>query len=332
MVAVLFGIYNSHKMEEKIKKYFLEKGAEALGLEVAHSIVISEIKGGDYNLNYKIVINNRSYLLRLTAEAQSGRSDQARYEYETLRFLMVGNLAPRPYYIDDSRKYFPYDLIIEEYIEGNKIMYEEGSLRRCAHAIAALHALPIPQNSFFSAWENPLECQLSAVENALLLYRQRKVADKKLVAALEDKLLMTKQDINTTSVVFSPKSLVHTDLVFSNMIDTGERVYIIDWEKARIDDPSYDIAVFLSPVANVWDAPRALNESEQKIFLKEYIEHSGDESIAERAELRSRLFTMQAALWAAGRIADVEAGSIRAELGKLNYERYQRVLAACNLL
>lgn len=314
-------------IESNIKKYIEQLAPGILPVKDFSNIVIKKIGGGDYNLNSKIGIGNRHFLMRLNVESQSGLKNQIEYEYKTLQFLRPYKITPIPYFLDNTKKFFPYGLLIEEYIKGEKLIFSIESIKRVARTLAKLHSIPLSSDSdFFMHWENPLRQQFDSASDSLTKYRKRKTANKKLVLAGDRLLKKIETTLSSLESNFKPKSIVHTDLVPSNFIDMGNKAYLIDWEKARIDDPSYDIAVFCSKISNLWDSPAVLTADEKKTFIESYISETGDSTIEDRMSQRLTLFNLHAVLWAAGRISDVEEGVISGELGKHNYARYKKLI------
>jgi len=114
-------------------------------------------------------------------------------------------------------------------------------------------------------------------------------------------------------------------LVPSNLIDNGTDIFIVDWEKARIDDASYDLAVFFSNSAAIWDSKELIGKAERYQFLVKYIELTGDKTIQDRLEIIEPFLNAYFILWAANRICDVEEGKIDPLLGKRNLARYKKL-------
>jgi len=313
-------------IEEKIREYLKGLPLGTLNLSGSGQLVVVRVGGGDYNLNFKISAGDTNFLLRLNVESQSGLENQIEYEYKTLQFLSSHNIAPHPLYLDNSKKLFEQGLLIEEFIKGKTLVFSVEVMKRTARTLAKLHTIPIAQASFFMKWSNPLRQQFEAVNESMRKYRQRKTANHEIIQIGDAFLKSMREKLASLESFFSPKSIIHTDLVPSNFVDDDEDVFLLDWEKARIDDPSYDIAVFFSRLANLWDSPRVLTDEEKTVFLSEYVSITKDETIQDRTEKRLALSTLHGILWAAGRISDVEEGVISEQLGSQNYERYKKII------
>jgi len=307
---------------EKILVYLKNISAN-LGINDVSKAKISKIGKGDYNINYHIQIGNRNLLLRLNIESQSGLANQIVYEYKTLQFLEQYGIAPSPIYLDDSKKHFPYGLLIEEFISGNELIFSIDSIKRTAKTIAKLHNAPI-KNQDFMKWEDPLREQYNQAKDDLEKYKKRKVRNEELISLGSDFLTKFEKNLSNFKKDYIPRSLTHTDLNPANIIDNGREVYLLDWEKARIDDPSYDVAIFFSKLLNLWASPRVLTAEEKKAFLDVYINETNDKTIEERIQNRLILYTLHGVFWAAQRLSDVEESVIDKNLGDQNYERYKK--------
>lgn len=309
-------------VDEKILPYLNENTTAELGIDSFDSASIEKLAGGDYNFNYHVSQDGRELLVRVNIEPQSGSDDQIEYEYGTLEFLAPHGVTPKPLFLDNSREHLPYGLLVEEFLAGKHLEFSVAALQRVALAMATLHAVPI-EGAPLQVREDPLKDQFDAIVADLESYRQR-TAPEQAVLDVAGKILDTvREDLPTLAVQYKPRSVVHTDPNPANVIDNGEKVYLIDWEQGRIDDPSYDVGALFTPQLNKWAAPRELTDEEKRAFLDVYVEHTGDDTIEERSKLRTTLHAVNCALWAAHRIADVDEGKIDPNLGKQNYERYQ---------
>jgi len=311
-------------IEIKIKEYIRNLSPNILPVKNFSDITTEKIRGGDYNLNFRVTLDNHNFLMRFNIEPQSGLENQIEYEYKTLEFLAPYKIAPVPYHLNNTQKFFPYGLLIEQYINGSKLVFSIDTVKRAAKTLAKLHTIPLNNKEFLMRWGNPLRQQFDITCNSLAQYKTRKAANKKLTLLGEKIIKAMEAKLPRIEKNFKPKSFIHTDVVPSNFVDTGSKIYLIDWEKGRIDDPSYDLAMFFFRLANLWDSPRVLTKNEKKAFMEVYITETGDTSIQKRINDRLILITLQSILWAAGRIADVKEGTIDKMLGRQNYERYKK--------
>jgi len=312
------------EMKERIEQYFKQLAQRGVFGRFKR-IKIRQILGGDYNLNFKVILNNRNYLLRLNIEPQSGLKNQIKYEFDSLRALEPYQLAPKPIYMDDSKKFFKNDLLIEQFIDGKFPNWKGESLSRICLIIAKLHLLPVKKFPFLMERKDPLVDSFTFAKQFHKKYSKRWNANKKVIEATKSIIEKSRSNIKANHELFHSQNIVHTDLVPSNLIDNGTDIFIVDWEKARIDDASYDLAVFFSNSAAIWDSKELIGKAERYQFLVKYMELTGDKTIQDRLEIIEPFLNAYFILWAANRICDVEEGKIDPLLGKRNLARYKKL-------
>lgn len=309
-------------IDDRIVPYLNENAAGTLGVASFDGASAEKLTGGDYNFNYHVSHDRKDFLVRVNIEPQSGLDTQIEYEYATLELLAPHGVTPKPLFLDNSREHLPYGLLIEEFIVGEHLVFSVDALKRVAVAMAILHSVPI-EGAPLRTREDPLNDQFEAIAADLERYKQRTAPNPDVLNTAQRILGTIQKDLPNLASQYKPRSVVHTDPNPANVIDNGEKVYLIDWEQGRVDDPSYDVGALFTPQLNRWAAPRDLTDEEKRAFLDTYVEHTGDETIEERSKLRTTLHAVNCAVWAAHRITDVDEGKIDANLGKQNYERYK---------
>jgi aminoglycoside phosphotransferase (APT) family kinase protein len=81
------------------------------------------------------------------------------------------------------------------------------------------------------------------------------------------------------SAFSSPKSLIHGDLVRSNIRVSGTKVALVDWADSGVGDPAYDLATVKFALDSV--VPRQSSRLIQEL-ARQYRDRLGDESIEAR--------------------------------------------------
>jgi len=66
------------------------------------------------------------------------------------------------------------------------------------------------------------------------------------------------------------RRLVHRDAGPGNLIDTGDRLVLIDWQAPGAGDPVEDLAAFLSPALQILYGREPLSEAAEQAFLDAY--------------------------------------------------------------
>ena len=323
---------------KKVKNYISSRLIYILELGNNNLFSIEDVIISNYNINIVVNLNYEKYLLRINIEQQSGLLNQVEYEYKIHEYLSKYQITPKVYIIDTSKIWIPYDFFIEQYITGEHLNYDNLEfLQNAAKILAKLHDIPLPSPNFLIVWKNPLIDLLSELINMHASYKKRPTKNKKLVKYGNVLLEKLKTIAPLYEHEFKSGSIVHTDVVNDNFICTNDDVRIIDWEKPRIDDPSYDLCVFLGKPSQLWGAKRLMTENEKKIFLREYSKyrHHNIKKVVDKIKIMQPFVSFRWVLWAAHRKADVDEKIISEEnyeFHKKNYYRYEKTAALDNVI
>lgn len=166
------------------------------------------------------------------------RSQRARVEYNTLRFLTANDMpVPEPLYIDEVGTVLGAPGIVSSFLEGSHIVSPESRKNWAiglAETLAKLHSIPCGQREveFLLNAESVVASFLDTVE---IPERLTCHPDGKVVW---DTIRSLKQSAARVSY-----GLVHTDLWTGNVLwRQGEITGVIDWEMAAYGDPAIDVA------------------------------------------------------------------------------------------
>ena len=291
---------------EKIIRYFRALPPEQLGVENLDAIQVLGMTPGSYNLNYHVQAGGKKFIFRVNVEAQSGLPNQCEYEYRVLKFLAGHDIAPAVYHIDDTRTCFDFDILVEEFLEGRHLSLEEDRAADVGALLAKLHALPV-NGMRFIIWENPLQDTFNMVDTDLVAYEQKRTADRETIHLARKLLAACRPLVATKQHLFQPHSLNHTDVVCDNFIRAPEGLRMIDWEKPRVDDVSYDVGCFLSEVAQLWCSGTVLNNRQRAEFLQAYARLRGEDPafLQEKVKIRQPLISLHWILWGASKLCDL---------------------------
>jgi thiamine kinase-like enzyme len=127
--------------------------------------------------------------------------------------------------------------------------------------------------------------------------------------------------------------LNHTDVVSDNFIRTSKGLRMIDWEKPRVDDCSYDLSCFLSEAAQLWCTAEVLATADGEAFIEKYarLSNKGAELLLEKVRIREPLVSLHWILWGANKLCDLKEqrtspALLRAHEEKISrYERLSRL-------
>lgn len=321
--------------EVKIERYLKNLPPGVFGVRNTDSIEFLDMTSGAYNLNFHVRVNQKEFIFRINIEQQSGLSNQIEYEYKVLKFLEGHNIAPKTYYVDNTLKSFDFGILIEQYLDGPYLSYEEAQIIEVAELLVKLHSLPLVDVNFI-IWQDPLGATSDLVKDDMLNYEARKTCDKKVIHLARELMSRTRTNIEDKRHLFHADSLNHTDVVPDNFIKTSDGLRMIDWEKPRVDDCTYDISCFLSEPAQLWCSRKVLNSANRESFLNTYSRLSGKKKdlLSEKIRIREPLVSLHWILWGAIKLCDLRDSRTAPELLEAHEEktvRYERIADPVNI-
>ena len=140
--------------------------------------------------------------------------------------------------------------MIQEYLEGPHLSLKGDQIQQAAKLLSKLHSIPLKGKKLL-ACENPLKETRDMVEKDLIAYEAKEYSDGKVIDLAKKILEKTAAAEKRYWEMFAPDCLNHKDVVCDNVIKTAEGLKLIDWEKPRVDDCSYDICCVLSQPAQL---------------------------------------------------------------------------------
>lgn len=316
-------------LEEKIQRYLEDLPPGLLGLRETGSIEILEMTPGSYNLNFHVRVGQKDFIFRVNIDQQSGLSNQVEHEFSVLKFVEGLRIGPQAFLFDDSRKYFDFDILIEEYLEGPSLSLQKAYLPEVAELLTRLHALD-PAGMPFVTWKDPLAGTCELIRGDLTGYETAIRPDPKTISLAKRVLATSEVLLNKQRHLFQADSLNHTDVCCENFVKTPEGLRLIDWEKPRVDDCTYDICCFLSEPAELYNSQKILNSVERMHFIDAYAGLSGQnpDHLREKVNIREPLISLHWILWAATMLSNLRHCRTSPELVKAHEEkivRYERV-------
>jgi thiamine kinase-like enzyme len=320
---------------KKIKKYLKELPPSLLGVPDTDSVEILDMLPGSYNLNFRVRIHQKEFIFRINIEPQSGLSNQIEYEFRILKFLQNYRIAPKAYHFDISRQWFDYGVLIEEYLEGPYLTLEMKDVWNVVDLLAKLHFLESAGMQFV-VWKDPLPDTYALAHNDLMYYESRGTANTKTIRLAKNLLATSEAAVQNNRHLYHPDSLNHTDVSCDNFIKTAEGLKLIDWEKPRVDDCSYDICCFLSEPVQMWCSRKILRSEDRVNFLHDYARLSGKNAdhLIKKVKIREPLISLHWILWGATKLVDLKDRQTSPELLAAHEEkmaRYERIADPKNI-
>jgi thiamine kinase-like enzyme len=184
--------------------------------------------GGLTNRNYKITVGHEGYVLRL-AGAGTGDYIDRQAEERNARIAAAAGVNAEVLFFDagDGR-------MLCRYVDGITMSAESfrdlGRVERAARAFRRMHDCTEPFASRFDVF--------AKIDKYLALLRGQRAR----IPAGYDELQQTAEGARQ-ALAERPAALApcHNDPLAENFLDTGERMVIVDWEYAGMNDPMWDL-------------------------------------------------------------------------------------------
>jgi thiamine kinase-like enzyme len=225
--------------------------------------------------------------------------------------------------------------LIEEYLEGPYLTLEKKDVSNVADLLVRLHSLE-PEGMQFVVWQDPLADTYALARNDLLYYESKGIAKMKTIRLAKKLLANSEAVVHNHRHLYHPDNLNHTDVSCDNFIKTAGGLKLIDWEKPRVDDCSYDICCFLSEPVQMWYSRKILRSEDRVNFLHDYARLSGKNAdhLMEKVKIREPLISLHWILWGATKLVDLKDRQISPELLAAHEEkmaRYERIADPKNI-
>lgn len=195
---------------------------------------VQRLTGGTVNEVYRVDTSEGSFVLRLDgAEWRRPGVDRER-ELQLHQCAAAAGLAPR---IIGS---WPTEgVLVTEYLPGyswrDRDFGDAQALVRLGEKLQQLHALVPPALERFDPLPIAMTYATLAAHTPTLDAHGRAQVLAELEAALQRLALET-----------APACILHGDLVAGNLLQSGARLWLLDWEYAQIADPLLDVACVLA--------------------------------------------------------------------------------------
>ena len=190
------------------------------------SIEVTRLSGGSVNRSYSVLTPVGRFVLRLSQGPDAWLTSDRSVERELQRIAARALIAPRIIAADSNDWW-----MVTEYVTGRLWMEPDFAnperLARLGGTLRRLHQLPLPEIGRFDLLK------------ALAGYAERVGADPSFLDWATAAWQVSGADER-------PLAILHHDLHGSNLIETAERLVLIDWECAAVSDPLLDVACILS--------------------------------------------------------------------------------------
>ena len=221
-----------------------------------NEIKIKAIKGGLTNQNFLVQENSKKFFVRLG-------DDMPEHNVSRSKELIASNAAAE-IGLSPAVIYNTKGVLVLEYIEGAMLSTDSivDKLESIISLIKKIHSEMSKKlyghSVNFGAFD--------AIKRYAKLLKNHKSSYTQLLPSLL--FQVDKLEINT-----SPYDIVfcHNDLIFTNFLDDGDRLWIIDWEYSGFNNPLFDLGDFASHCN--------FSENKEIFLLENYFEKKINEKL-----------------------------------------------------
>ena len=280
--------------------------SECLNIDMKQIKQIAAI-GGMTNKNYKVMIDDQNYVLRVPGngtEKMISRVDEiknAAFAHE------IGVDADLIYFNEQT------GIKISKFIEDAQTLSPEGAkkpyvMKKICQLLNRLHQCGREMENEFNVYE-----KIESYEQLLNELKGEYYEDYQLV---KQQVLQLKELMDDLEIKLVP---CHNDTLAENFIkDKQDQYYLIDWEYAGMNDPMWDVAAHC--------LENGFNSDEEELFLKTYFKQEPKEAYKTRV-LINKIY--QDFLWSLWTKVKEASGD---DFGDYGIERYNRAKENLKLL
>ena len=234
---------------------------------------IEVLGGGITNRNFKVVLDDGAYVLRIGGKDTELLGIDRRVEHEASLVAAAVGVGPEVVAFIEPEGYLVTRFIEGPVVEAEAIREPE-ALRRVAQSLRAVHAGP-PIPARFDPFRVVEAYAATAALHGI---------------TVPDAFAPARETANRIERARgpAPERPCHNDLLTANFIDDGSRIRIVDWEYAGMGDVFFDLANFA--------VNNGLTEGESREFLRAYFGEARPED-ERRLTLMRFMSDFREAMW-----------------------------------
>lgn len=272
--------------------------------EAAATDFLIDRVGGMSNFNYKVLLGDKSYVLRIPGNGADGMVER---ENEELNSMLAQKMGIHPTIEYFNRK---TGIKLVDYIENAETLnptsiQEASNLKQIAAIYRTLHNSRVRERNDFNIFHEIDKYNFLMEKSGAKMYNSDRGGYSQVIA-LEHRL-------NQMGVELKP---CHNDGVPENFIkDVNGKIYLIDWEYSGMNDPVAELAaLFLES---------EFSKESQDIVLEYYFEGKIPADLPERLLIYQVLWDY---LWAQWTVIKEAKGDDFGGYGRMRFERAMKNL------
>jgi thiamine kinase-like enzyme len=198
------------------------------GLAVTGDVAVERI-GGLTNRNYKVTLGPERYVLRLAGAGTSDYIDRAA-EAHNARVAAAAGVNAQVLHLEVAS-----GTMLARYIDDSLTMSEAAfkdlaRVERAARAFRRMHRFNEPFSGRFDVF--------AQIDEYLALLRRNDAKIPDGYEALQKEADAAREVLRERPAALAP---CHNDPLAENFLDAPDRMYLVDWEYAGMNDPMWDL-------------------------------------------------------------------------------------------
>lgn len=253
----------------------LDSYKKAIGIPEDTEVIYHPLAQGEYNINFWFIhpVTGKKLVLRVNTGSQMHLEHQIEYEHDALKLLAESGRTPVPVFVDGSREYLDYGIMVMEFLEGVALDYRK-DLLLAAECLADIHSVPVGADTHLLSPDNPLQAILNECNEMVKTYYESELGEDKKKKQIRRLLELGQKKVDKIKDYDGYRCCINTELNSGNFLMNGEGKpnYLVDWEKPLYGDPVQDLGHFLAPTTTFWKTDVILTEEEMEDFADTYIQ------------------------------------------------------------
>jgi thiamine kinase-like enzyme len=246
------------------------------GLAAGEDLAIERI-GGLTNRNYKVTLGAERYVLRLAGAGTSDYIDRAAEAHNARLAAAAGVNAQVLHFEVES------GTMLARYIDDSLTMSEAAfkdlaRVERAAHAFRRMHRFAQPFAGRFDVF--------AQIDEYLALLRRNNAKIPDGYEALQKEADAARRVLGERPAALAP---CHNDPLAENFLDAPDRMYLVDWEYAGMNDPMWDLGDL--------SVEAGFDPEQDEALLRDYFEGAPPEDQRGRMVLAKGLCDLVWTLW-----------------------------------
>ena len=227
-INTLEELRNLDETSNHLNSELLQIAADALKCDLKEITEIEALKKGMTNRSFRFHCREKRYIMRVPGEGTDKMINREQ-EYNVYQAIKGQEICDPVIYMSKEKGYK-----ITEFLEGARNCDAENpeDVRRCMEYLRNIHHMPLKVEHTFDIFT-----QIELYES----YRNGEPSIYRDYEQTKEKVYELKQYIDRQEKEWT---LTHIDAVPDNFLFVNDRIYLIDWEYAGMQDPHVDIAMF----------------------------------------------------------------------------------------